>query len=232
MPDSQTVIITGAAGAVGSATAQRFEEAGWQLALLDVGGETVDPLRDAHPDSLVVDADLTDADIAGEAVAQVRDTYGSVDALLNIAGGFEMESAVEAQPEDLATMHQMNVVTLFNATRAALPVMQAQGHGFVLGVSAGAADDGAAGAASYAASKAGVAAYLKSVHAELQNDGIRTTVLYPMGVVDTPANRNAMPDADSNDWISRSELADHMLHLATRGQRGHVREVRVFADSA
>lgn len=232
MENAQTAIITGAAGAVGSVAARRFDEAGWQLALLDVGADNADRLREAHPDALVIDADLTDADAAQGVMARVKEASGSVDALLNIAGGFAMEEAAEAEPDDVAAMHRINVTTVFNATRAALPHMKNQGHGFVLGVSAGAADDGAAGAASYAAAKAGVAAYLKSVHAELHADGIRTSVLYPMGVVDTPANRDAMPDADPSGWISRGELADHMLHLATRGPRGHVRELRVFPESA
>lgn len=223
----ETVVITGAAGAIGSVVARRFEESGWALALLDYGSENAAQMREQFPEAQVLDADLTDAEAAREAIQAVRDEQGTIDALLNIAGGFAMTPAAEATPDGLTKMHQINVVTLFNATRAALAIFQEQGEGFVLGVSAAAADEGAAGAAPYAASKAAVAGYLKSLQQEL--DDIRVSILYPMGVVDTPANRDAMPDADPQTWIRREQLADHILHLAQRSRRGHVRELRVFA---
>lgn len=226
-----TVVITGAAGAIGSVVAQRFAEAGWQLALVDYGEQNTCMLREDFAGACVTDADLTDEAAARRALKGIEEEAGSVDVLLNVAGGFAMQPAVEATAEDLANMHRLNFVTLFNATRAALPAMQTQGHGFILGVSAAAALEGAAGAALYAASKASVAAYLKSLHAELRDDGIRTTVLYPMGAVDTPANRRAMPGADPETWIAPEEIADSMLHVATRSQRGHVRELNVFAPS-
>lgn len=216
---------------MGSVVAQRFDEAGWPLALLDYGEDSVRTLRKQFPDAHVDSVDLTDESAAREAVEAVEEKAGSIGVALNIAGGFAMQPAAEATDTDRAKMHQLNFVTLFNTTRAVLPHMQERGGGFVLGVSAAAALDGAAQAALYAASKAGVAAHLKSLHAELRGDGIRTTVIYPMGVVDTPANREAMPDADPETWIKRSEIADHMLHVATRSPQGHVRELQIFAPS-
>lgn len=227
----RTVIITGAAGAVGTVVAQRFADAGWQLGLIDYGEDHVASLRDDFPDAHAVSADLTDFDAARDAVDAIEDNAGPADALLNIAGGFAMQPAHEATLDDLAKMHRLNVVTLFNTTRAVLPSMQERGNGFILGVSAAAALDGAGGAALYAAGKAAVAAYLKSLHAELRADGIRTSVVYPMGVVDTEANRQAMPEGDPETWISRDEIAESMLHLSTRSARGHVRELKIFAPS-
>lgn len=231
MSSHNVVLITGAAGAVGSVVAQRFDEADWSLALLDYAEDSIQTLSAQYPDAFVASADLTDEASARDAVKAVEDEVGPISVVLNIAGGFAMQLAAEATDDDRATMHQLNFVTLFNTTRAALPHLQERGEGLVLGVSAAAAIDGASQAALYAASKAGVAAYLKSLHAELRDKGIRTTVLYPMGVVDTPANREAMPDANPETWIERSEIADHMLHAATRSPRGHVRELHIFAPS-
>jgi NADP-dependent 3-hydroxy acid dehydrogenase YdfG len=81
----------------------------------------------------------------------------------------------------------------------------------------------------YAASKAAVAAYLKSLHAELHEDGVRVSTLYPMGVVDTPANREAMPNGDPNTWITPQELAETMIHAATRTAQGHIQALKVYA---
>ncbi len=229
MADSlQTVVITGAAGAIGAVVAEQFDQQGWRLALLDYGEDNARMLRDQFPQAQVVSADLTDAEAAQQAIASVHNEQGRIDALLNIAGGFAMQPAGDAAPEDLQHMLAINLQTLFNTTRAALPIMNEQETGFVLGVSAAAADDGAAGAATYAASKAAVAGYLKSLQQEL--DAIRVSILYPMGVVDTPANRDAMPDSDPQAWIRRDQLAESVFHAATRDPRGHLRELRVFAE--
>ena len=226
-----TIAITGAAGAIGSTTAQVFADAGWTLALLDYGAENRAALEEAHPDAHVAAADLTDSDAAQEAFDALADAAGGLDAVLSIAGGFAMQAAHEATDADYARMMDLNVRTLVNTARAALPHLAANDHSFFLGVSAPGGVNGQAQAALYAASKGAVAAYVKSLGAEYAADGLRTSVLYPMGIVDTPANRNAMPDGDPSTWIAPQELADTMLHLATRSPQGHLPEARVHASA-
>ena len=223
-----TVAITGAAGAIGAVTAETFEDAGWDLALLDVGADNTTTLETSFPEALIFDCDLTDPAAARDAFRSIGEAR-ALDAVLAIAGGFAMQPAAEATTDDYRRMMDLNVRTLFNTARAALPVLTEQDRSFLLGVSAPAAVEGQAGAALYGASKGAVAGYVKSLDKERADDGLRATVLYPMGVVDTPANREAMPDADPSTWIAPRELADGMLHLATRGPRGHVRELKVHA---
>lgn len=222
-----TVAITGAAGAIGSVTAEVFADAGWSLALIDYGEKNAAELRDAYPDAGVYDVDLTDADATRQTFDAIADD--GLDAVLAIAGGFAMQSATEATQQDYDRMMGINFTTLFNTARAAVPHLTNGDHGFFLGVSAPAAEDGGAGAALYAASKGAVASYVKSLDDEFASDGLRASVLYPMGVVDTPANRDAMRDADPNTWIAPRELAEGMLHLATRSPRGHVKTLKVHA---
>ena len=223
-----TVAITGAAGAIGSVTAETFEDAGWDLALLDYGADNEATLEASFPEALIHDCDLTDEDAARDAFASIGEAR-ALDAVLAIAGGFAMQPAAEATMDDYRHMIDINVRTLFHTARAALPVLTEQDESFLLGVSAPAAAEGQSGAALYGASKGAVAGYVKSLDRERAEDGLRATVLYPMGVVDTPANREAMPDADPATWIEPRELADSMLHLATRTPRGHVRELKVHA---
>jgi len=213
-----TVAITGAAGAIGSVTAETFEDAGWDLALLDYGADNEATLEASFPD----------AEAARDAFASIGEAR-DLDAVLAIAGGFAMQPAAEATMDDYRHMIDINFRTLFNTARAALPVLTEQDESFLLGVSAPAAAEGQSGAALYGASKGAVAGYVKSLDRERAEDGLRATVLYPMGVVDTPANREAMPDADPATWVEPRELADSMLHLATRTPRGHVRELKVHA---
>lgn len=226
-----TVAITGAAGAIGSVTAETFEDAGWDLALIDYGEDNKATLDTTFPDALTFDCDLTDEDDAQD-VFQTIGGEGPLDAVLAIAGGFSMQPAAEATMEDYRRMLNVNFKTLYNTARAALPILTERDRSFLLGVSAPAALEGQASAALYGASKGAVAAYVKSLGKEVRTDGLRTSVLYPMGVVDTPANREAMPDADPSTWIAPQELADGMLHLATRSPRGHMQELKVYATPA
>lgn len=225
----QTVIVTGAGGAVAAAVNEAFSGAGWRLALFDHSEHAVRRLRERYPNALIHVVDLTDEDATRTSVGAVKEEAGTIDAVLNLAGGFAMQPAGEATQADYERMFGLNFVTLFNTARTALPIMQAQGEGFFLGVAAAAAEAGGRGMALYAASKAAVAAYLKSLQAEFEGDGLNVSTLYPMGAVDTPANRAAMPEAGPATWITPEELAESMLHLATRSRRGHIRELKVYA---
>jgi len=223
-----TVAISGAAGTIGSVTAEIFADAGWTLALIDYGEDNRATLEASFPDAQVFDCDLTDEASTQNAFAAIGEN-GSLDAVLGIAGGFAMQPAVEATTDDYHHMVGINFRTLFNTARAAWPVLTEQDRSFLLGVSAPAAVEGQASAALYGASKGAVAGYVKSLDKEGRQEGLRASVLYPMGVVDTPANREAMPDADPTTWIAPRELAEGMLHLATRSPRGHLRELKVHA---
>ena len=226
---SRTVLITGAAGALAVPTIDVFREAGWTLVLFVHRADRADDLRAQVPEAHVYTVDLADAEAAHAAVEAAVGVVEGLDAVLNLAGGFAMQPADAATPEDYARMMRVNFATLFYTTRAVLPVMERQGHGMVLGVAAAAAEEGSRGAALYAASKAAVVGYLKSLQAELHGTGVRVSILYPMGAIDTPANRTAMPRADPAGWIDPAELAQGLYFLATRTARGHVRRLQVYA---
>jgi NADP-dependent 3-hydroxy acid dehydrogenase YdfG len=225
--DSRVVAITGAAGAIAGTLAERFGAAGWRLALIDLERNR-ERLHERYPDAHCEGADLTDAASTEAAVARIEGALGGIDALLNIAGGFGMQSAAEATTDDLEHQHDLNVKTLFHTTTAALPGMLERGSGFVLGVAAAAAVSGRARMPTYGAAKAAVVGYLGAVRAEVEAQGVGVTILYPMGTVDTPGNRASMPNADPSDWIDRQALADAVLFLAERGPRGRIRELKLY----
>ncbi|RMH61208.1 MAG: SDR family NAD(P)-dependent oxidoreductase [Bacteroidetes bacterium] len=229
---TRTALITGAGGALGGAVAEAFADAGWRLALLAHRADTARDLSARHPDALVLTADLTDEAATRGVVDRVLERFGRVDALLGLAGGFAMGPAHEASSGDLDRLLALNVRTLFNSVRAVLPAMRDRGDGFILGVSAAAAEEGGSGMALYAASKAAVAAYLRALRAEVREQGVRVTTLFPMGALDTPANREAMPEADPSGWIDLKDLAATILHAAERDPRGHVGELKVYATPA
>jgi len=225
---SPVALITGAGGAVAGEAIAVFKQAGWRLALVVRGEAARARLAAAHPGAVIAVADLTDAVATRAAVDALAKDCGQVDALLNIAGGFAMAGALEETPAGLEAQLAINLRTAVNATQAALPHMLAAGAGFVLGVGAGQALDGGAQCGAYAASKAALVAWLKSMHAEFAAKGIAMAMLYPMGAIDTAGNRAAMPNADPAGWIDPRELAETMLHLATRGTRARIREAKVY----
>ncbi len=224
----RTAIITGAGGAIAAHVIEAFQEAGWKLALVAYDEAEQARLSERHPDACIVRANLADDDDAGRAIDALASRCGTLDALLNIAGGFDMSGAAETTPKQLEAQLDINLRTAFNATRATLPHMLGQGHGFILGVGAGQAIDGGASCGTYAAAKAAMIAWMKSMHAELAPKGIDMAIVYPMGAVDTAGNRDAMPSVDPSTWIDPAELAATILHLASRGPRGRVREARVY----
>lgn len=225
---SSTAIITGAGGAIAGHVIDTFQQAGWNLALVAHDDASSKRLANDHADARIVQANLADSADAARAIQEAVQQCGKVDALLNIAGGFDMSGAADTTPEQLDAQLDINLRTAFNATRAILPHMLENERGFVLGVGAMQAIDGGASTGAYAASKAALIAWMKSMHVELAVKGIEIGIVYPMGAVDTPGNREAMSDVDPNTWIDADELAATILHMATRGQRGHVREARVY----
>ena len=227
---TQTVLISGARGAVGRIVAKTFAEAGWQLALLGSSQASADNLKDQFPDALSLAADLSQPDAAKSAVEDALEHYSQVDAVLHIAGGFAMQSALKLTPEDVNKLFTLNFWTVFNLTRAVLPHLVEQARGHIVAVSAGQALNGGANTGAYAASKAAMSAYLKSVHAEVSTQGVTASVLYPMGTVDTAANRSAMPNAELSYWLEPQDIADTLLHMVMRSKRGRMQDVQLYAQ--
>lgn len=224
----KTAIVTGAGGAVARAVIETFASAGWALALVAHSDDSVANLRARYAGHAVVQADLGNEPQARQAVSDAVQALGRIDALLNIAGGFAMSAATDTSPAQLQAQLAINFHTAFNATRAALPGMLERGHGFVLGIGAAAAFDGGGQVGAYAASKAALTVWMKSLAAEVAPRGITVSMLHPMGAVDTPANREAMPDSDPSGWIDPAEIAATALHLATRGERGRIDEAKLY----
>ena len=220
-------IITGAGGAISSAINRAFHDAGAQLALADRPGNA-ERARDQLGTGLAVAVDLTSLEGAQNMVAATLAHYGRIDGLIHTVGGFSTGKILEFKPDDFTRMFDVNLKTLVFAVAAVLPEVLKQ-DGFIGGISAAQVARGSgAGAALYTAAKGAVALYLKSLDAELKGSSAKAGVLYPMGAVDTPANRRDMPDADPNTWIDPAEIAAAFVYMASRSARGRVLEMQVF----
>ncbi len=204
-----TALLTGSTGGWGAAVLDRFVADGWQVAALH-RPESVPELPDGV---LPIAADAADPEQAAAAVAATVERFGSLEALVNVAGGFAMAGPVETQPESVwRGQLRINLDTAWAMTRAALPPMRAAGRGSIVYVSSAAALRPFPGASAYIVSKAALLALMTAVDAEVRTAGVRVNTIVPK-VVDTPRNRAENPDADYSRWTTGGELAAAIVWL-------------------
>ena len=215
---NQVVIVTGANGELGQATAVAFAAAGAKVGLL---GRSLDKLQEAFPDyqdseqSLFLIADLTQEAAVQAAVDRAIEHFGRIDVIVHTAGGFRSGKAVQEMPLDLWDfMLDLNARSVLIASRAIIPQMIKQQRGKIITIGSKSAFEGGANKAAYSASKAAVLRLTESMSAELKHLGINVNSVLP-GTIDTPTNRKAMPDADTGRWVTPEELANVILFLAS-----------------
>lgn len=216
---TSNVVITGAAGALGKAVAGRFLAQGAAVVAVDLHMQGLRAAYGDDPRVKLLAVDLTDA-LATSAVLSVAVATSTQPVVLcNIAGGFDMGPSVHDTPDVLwRRMMDMNVATLINACRAVVPVMKAQGRGKIVNVAAVSAVTGKPAMGAYCASKSAVARLTESMSLELREAGIHVNAVAP-SVLDTPANRAAMPDADPSKWVTLADLAAVIEFLASDAAR-------------
>jgi NADP-dependent 3-hydroxy acid dehydrogenase YdfG len=221
-------VITGGAGALADSIAAVFGTAGARLVLVDRASEALRERAAAHG-AVPMTADLTDAAETAAMARAVAEAVGPVAGVIHTAGAFAMAPVADADEGLYDRMLDVNLRTLVNITRATLPGMLARGDGFLAGISSNVVWEGTGAAAMslYAAAKAAVAFYLRSVEREVRGAGVRVAIVYPLGPIDTAANRRAMPDADPAGWIDPAGIAEALLFAATRGARGRMTELPI-----
>lgn len=209
----RVIAITGGHGVLGRAVLEAAMADGLKVAVIDHA------MGHATPDGVleVGGVDLTDPAQAGQAIAAVIGRFGRLDALLNIAGGFVWQTTDDAEPA-WDRMHALNVTTALNASRAALPHLKASGEGRIVNVGSAAALKAGAGMGAYGAAKAGVHALTQALAKELKASSVTVNAVLP-SIIDTPANRKDMPDADPAQWVAPNDLAAVILFLASPQSR-------------
>lgn len=216
----RTVVITGASGALGRAVVQAFADEGAALALID---RDEGALRQAFGTlgerMLPLAADVSDEASLQRAADAVARRFGGADVVVHVAGGFEMGEAVhELSRASWDRMMNLNAWSFAVLMRAFVPQMLSRGAGRVVAVSAASAASGAAAKAAYVASKSALQRLVESASLELRDKGISVNSVAPT-IMDTPANRGAMPDADTRAWVSTADAARAIAYLASDAAR-------------
>lgn len=208
------VIVTGGLGALGRSVGAELTARGARVALIDHAPQA----EVIGIEAVVGGVDLGDAISAATAFAQVAQRLGGIDAIVNVAGGFQWETLEAGSVETWDRLYAMNLRTAVIACREVLPYLLHQPGGRIVNVGALAAQKAGAGMGAYAASKAGVARLTESLAEELKDRNITVNAVLP-SILDTPTNRVDMPDADVSRWVSTQSLSAVIAFLLSDDAR-------------
>jgi NAD(P)-dependent dehydrogenase (short-subunit alcohol dehydrogenase family) len=160
--------------------------------------------------SIAGNINLTDEAAASAYYAGVPPLWASI----HLAGGFLAKPITDTSRADLDKQLEINLVTAYLCCREAVRAMRKSGGGRIVNVAARVVEAPVGGMTAYSISKAGVAALTRALAVETKGDGILVNAVLP-SIIDTPANRAAMPTADHAKWPKPAELAQAILWLAS-----------------
>jgi len=212
----RVVVVTGVGGALGSAVATAFDEAGGTVCGIDVVDPASDDFLLEEPDRIdFYEADATAESAVSGAIEDVVEDHGRIDALANIAGTWRGGDPLdETDAETFDFLFAVNLKTMFLVSKHALPHLR-ETEGAIVSVSARSSLEGGEGDGIYRASKAGVRLLTESIAEE--NEGVvRANAIMP-SVIDTPMNREMMPDADFESWVDPADIAEVVRFLCSDG---------------
>ncbi len=218
--DGKVVLISGATGALGSAVARDFaRKTGARLALTGRSEQKLERLATevglAAERIFTTPADVAQADGVRDLVEGIVARFGGVDVLLNTVGGWSGGKPLGDTPvEEWDRLLALNLRSAFLLSRAVLPLMLKSGWGRIVHVSSKTAVTPRARQAGYAVAKMGVITLTEVIAAEVKGTGVTANVILP-SIIDTPANRDAMPKADPRKWVEPARIAATMRFLCS-----------------
>src|SRR5262249_22816751 len=231
----QVILVTGGTGALGRAVSLAFLEQGAKVVVIFRQSSELEELKRSATNASALQGqqvDVTDEAAMKRFVQSVVAEHGHIDIAVNTVGAFA--GGAKLWEEDAKLLEQMlsaNLRSGYAISRAVIPQMLKQKRGSFINIASRAAIEHAAGIASYAASKAAAVALMDSLAAELKDTGVRVNSVLP-SIIDTEANRKAMPKADFTKWPRPEEIARVILFLASDDAKLiHGASIPVYVES-
>jgi len=208
---AKIALVTGADGGLGTHVTNALLDEGFTVA-----GVAPRIRQDSfdHPHFTALPATLNSLEAAKNAVAAVISRFGKIDVLAHLVGGFAGgQTIADTDDATFQRMFDMNVNTAFHIFRAVLPHMRKASSGRIIAIGSRAAESPGATVGAYSASKAALVSLVRTVAIENKDAGITANVILP-GTMDNPANRAAMPGADTSQWVQPASVASLVVWLA------------------
>jgi len=212
----RTIVVAGGTGALGRSVVRAFLTTGARVIATFVKQAEFDALAKQTGEGLSgVPLDVTNESAVAKFVAETESKYEAIDALVIAVGGYAAGKQLwETDTATYELMLNLNLRAAFVMTRAVLSGMIRQNRGAIVNVASKAGYGHAAGAAMYAASKAGVMALFDSLAEEVKPYNINVNSIVP-SIMDTPANRRNMPTADFKIWPKTDDIAKVIVYLCS-----------------
>ena len=208
----RVIFITGAKGGLGSFITRRFLETGAAV----VGASRSISQQDfPRPNFTALVVDFTKAEAVNDAVQSVITRFGRLDVLVHLLGAFEGGQTVAETDDDAwQRMRDLNLTSGFYVLRAALPYLRKSGRGRIVAMGSLTAVEPHSQLGAYVTFKAALAMLVRTVALENKDAGLTAHVVLP-GTMDTPANREAMPNADFSKWVQPKDVVNLVVSLTT-----------------
>ena len=208
--DGNVVLVAGGTGGLGRAVSLAFLDESARVVVTYRSEKEFSALKQsigAQTSPSGYQVDVTDEAAVGRLVNDILAAGGRLDVMVNAVGAYAGGTALwQTDPAVFERMMALNLRSGYVLSKHVVPQMLKQGSGSIVSVSSRAAVDHAAGAAAYAASKAASVALFDSLAADLKGTGVRVNSVLP-SLIDTDANRKAMPDADFSKWPKPEDIA-------------------------
>lgn len=215
---NKIALISGGTGGLGRAVSLSFLHEGATVIATYIIQEEADALRAAVGSNQrleLLPLDATDEAACQNLVSGITARHGRLDILVNTIGAYAGGKPLwETDSRTWQLMFKLNVNAGYALLRAAVPVMLKQNSGAIVNIAARAAFDHSAGASAYAASKSAAVAMIDCLAQDLKGTNVRANSVLP-SIIDTEANRRAMPDADFSKWPKPEEIARVILFLCS-----------------
>lgn len=225
---NHVVLITGAASGMGAATAREFASKGAIVVIVDRNRSLAEKVTAEIGAPPPVVGDVADSSFCDRAVAGVQADHGRLDVLVNCAGIIVRADALDTSDEDWRRIMGANVDGVFFMSRAAIPVMRAQGKGAIINFGSIWGDVGAAGVTAYCATKGAVHQLTKAMALDYVRDGIRINAVCP-GEVNTPMLASERPQPPTPEDLQK--LAEDTIPMARLAEPEEIARVVVFLAS-
>ncbi|HLZ43865.1 MAG TPA: SDR family NAD(P)-dependent oxidoreductase [Candidatus Sulfotelmatobacter sp.] len=204
-------LVTGASGGLGTHVTKALLDAGATVVGL---APKIQQSQFDHANFTALPANLDSLNSARKAVDTVISRFGKIDLLAHLIGGFAGGTAVvDTDDSTFQRMFDLNVNAAFHMLRAVLPQMRKAGSGRIIAIGSRASENPGATVGAYSASKSALVSLIRTVALENKDVGITANVILP-GTIDTPANRKAMPGADTAQWVQPASIASLIVWLA------------------
>jgi NAD(P)-dependent dehydrogenase (short-subunit alcohol dehydrogenase family) len=215
---NKVVLITGGTGALGKSLTQRFVSSGATTIATYLNDEQIEALKGQNTiNAELIKADVTREEQVVKLISTIVERFGHIDILVNSVGGYlGGKSVTDLEEHEWDLMMNLNLKSAFLISKHVIPIMKSSGHGGkIIHISSKTGLKSEGHDSAYAASKSGLIRLVESISQETKELGINVNCILP-SVIDTEANRRAMPKADFSRWVKTDDLTNVVFFLCSQ----------------